>query len=63
MYSSLHTSHPWYAEQIAFMLMNTDSNEHLSRQELLEASKISPDMHQVSEKKVLILVDLTILCT
>ncbi len=30
------------------MLMNTDSNDYLSRQELLEASKISPDMHQVN---------------
>lgn len=26
------------------MLMNTDNNGHLSRQELLEASRISPDM-------------------
>ena len=30
------------------MLMNTDANDHLSRQELLEASRISPDMHQLN---------------
>lgn len=30
------------------MLMNTDSNDHLSKQELLEASRISPDMHQLN---------------
>ena len=29
------------------MLMNTDSNGVLSRQELLEAAKISPDMHSL----------------
>ena len=41
------------------MLMNTDANDHLSRQELLEASKISPDMHQLNfgQKQLENLVD------
>lgn len=42
--SRLHEVHPWYSEQMTFMLMNTDGNDHLSKQELLEASKSSPDM-------------------
>ncbi len=30
------------------MLMNTDSNRHLSRPELVEASRISPDLHALN---------------
>jgi hypothetical protein len=37
-----------FAEQITFMLMNTDGNDHLSRTELLEASRVSPDMHSLN---------------
>jgi Ca2+-binding EF-hand superfamily protein len=44
----LHRHHPWYAEQITFMLMNTDNNHHLSRGELIEASRISPDLHTLN---------------
>ncbi len=47
-YIKLHENHPWYSEQLAFMLMNTDGNGHLSKQELLEASRASPDMHQLN---------------
>lgn len=41
------------------MLMNTDNNDHLSRQELLEASKISPDMHNLgfNQKQLENLID------
>ena len=41
------------------MLMNTDNNDHLSRQELLESSRISPDMHTLNfgQKQLENLVD------
>lgn len=58
-YIKLHETHPWFSEQITFMLMNTDNNDHLSRQELLEASKISPDMHNLgfNQKQLENLID------
>ena len=40
----LHEKFPWYPEQLSFLLVNTDSNSYLSKQELIEASKASPDM-------------------
>ena len=44
----LHEKHPWYSEQLSFLLVNIDNNEYLSREELLEASKVSPDMQLLS---------------
>lgn len=43
-YLKLHERHPWYAEQVSFLLVNTDNNDYLSKDEFLEASKVSPDM-------------------
>ena len=40
----LHQKHPWYSEQLTFMLINTDNNKFLTKDELLEASKISDDI-------------------
>ena len=40
----LHERFPWYTEQLSFLLVNIDNNGYLSREELLEASKVSPDM-------------------
>ena len=40
----LHERFPWYTEQLSFVLVNIDNNNYLSREELLEASKVSPDM-------------------
>jgi len=43
-YLKLHKKHPWYSEQLTFMLINTDNNKFLTKDELLEASKISDDI-------------------
>ena len=43
-FSRLHERFPWYTEQLSFLLVNIDNNAFLSREELLEASKVSPDM-------------------
>ena len=40
----LHEKHPWYSEQLAFLLMNTDNNAYLTKEELMEASKVSDDI-------------------
>ena len=40
----MHERFPWYTEQLSFLLVNIDNNAYLSREELLEASKVSPDM-------------------
>jgi len=40
----LHERQPWYSEQLSFLLVNIDNNGYLSREELLEAAKVSPDM-------------------
>lgn len=47
-YIRLHSNHPWYAEQITFMLMNTDNNHFLTRGEIIEASRISPDLYALN---------------
>lgn len=43
-YLKLHEKHPWYSEQLSFLLVNTDNNKYLTKAELLEASKISDDI-------------------
>ena len=43
-FSRLHERFPWYTEQLSFLLVNIDNNAFLSREELLEASKVSPDI-------------------
>ena len=43
-FSRIHERFPWYTEQLSFLLVNIDNNAFLSREELLEASKVSPDM-------------------
>ena len=40
----LHQRHPWYAEQVSFVLVNTDNNKYLTKEELMEASKVSEDI-------------------
>ena len=40
----LHEKHPWYTEQLSFLLLNTDNNKFLTKDELLEACKISDDI-------------------
>ena len=40
----MHEKHPWYSEQLAFLLMNTDNNAYLTKEELMEASKVSDDI-------------------
>ena len=47
-YIKLHEKHPWFAEKLAFMLVNTDNNGFLSRDEIFQASKISPDMRHLN---------------
>ena len=42
--TSLHERFPWYTEQLSFLLVNIDNSAFLSREELLEASKVSPDI-------------------
>ena len=46
----LHSRYPLYAEQITFMLMNTDNdtNNLLTRGELIEASRMSPDLNTLN---------------
>jgi len=43
-YLKLHEKHPWYTEQLSFLLLNTDNNKFLTKDELLEACKISDDI-------------------
>ena len=40
----LHEKFPWYPEQLSFLLVNTDNNGYLSKQELMEASKVSQNI-------------------
>lgn len=47
-YIKMHERHPWFGEQLTFMIVNTDSNDYLSKDELFEATKISPDMHSLN---------------
>ena len=44
----LHDKHPWYSEQLAFLLVNTDNNPYLTKEELMEASKISEDISSLN---------------
>ena len=44
----LHEKHPWYSEQLTFLLVNTDNNKYLTKDELLEATKISEDFSVLS---------------
>ena len=44
LFCRLHQKFPWYPEQLSFLLVNTDNNGYLSKQELMEASKASSDM-------------------
>ena len=44
----LHSRHPLYAEQITFILMNTDTNNLLTRGELIEASRMLPDLYTLN---------------
>jgi len=47
-YLKLHEKHPWYSEQLTFLLVNTDNNKYLTKDELLEATKISEDFSVLS---------------
>lgn len=42
--SRLHEKHPWYSEQLTFLMVNTDNNAYLTKDEFFEAAKVSPDM-------------------
>lgn len=44
----MHELHPWYLEQVTFLVINTDGNEHLTKNELVEASLVSPDLAHLS---------------
>ena len=44
----LHDKHPWYSEQLAFLLVNTDNNGYLTKEELMEASKVSEDISSLN---------------
>ena len=44
----LHEKHPWYSEQMAFLLVNTDNNAYLTKEELMEASKVSDDISSLN---------------
>ena len=40
----LAEKHPWYSEQLTFLMVNTDNNAYLTKDEFFEAAKVSPDM-------------------
>ena len=44
----LHEKHPWYSEQLTFLLVNTDNNAYLTKDEFFEAAKVSPDMQALN---------------
>ena len=44
----LHEKHPWYSEQLTFLLVNTDNNGVLTKDEFFEAAKVSPDMQALN---------------
>ena len=47
-YFRLHEKHPWYSEQLTFLLVNTDNNGYLTKDEFFEAAKVSPDMQALN---------------
>ena len=48
LYFRLHEKHPWYSEQLTFLLVNTDNNRYLTKDEFFEAAKVSPDMQALN---------------
>ena len=48
LYFRLHEKHPWYSEQLTFLLVNTDNNGFLTKDEFFEAAKVSPDMQALN---------------
>ncbi|CAB4065001.1 unnamed protein product [Lepeophtheirus salmonis] len=47
-YIKLHERHPWYSEQIAFLIINSDNDGYLTRGEFFEATKSSPDIQTMN---------------
>ena len=44
----MHEKHPWYSEQLTFLLVNTDNNGFLTKDEFFEAAKVSQDMQALN---------------